>query len=81
MTATAIIGDILLDRYDASDDSDITVYLIRSDDQAIAIIRSGRLNYLDLIARVPPTIIYTVEAINVMGQHSAPSNAASPIRL
>jgi len=37
----------------------------------------GTLSYTDPIAQVPTTAIYTVEAIDVMGQHSPPSNAAS----
>ena len=77
LTATAILGGVLLDWYDASDDSDITVYLIRRDGKPVAIVRSGTLSYTDPIAQVPTTAIYTVEAIDVMGQHSAPSNAAS----
>jgi len=31
LTATAVVGGVLLDWYDASDDSDITAYLIRRD--------------------------------------------------
>lgn len=81
LTATIIVGGILLDWYDATDDTDITVYLIRRDGKAIAIVRSGTLSYLDPIAQLPTTAIYTVEAIDVMGQHSAPSNAASPAQL
>jgi hypothetical protein len=81
LTATIIVGGILLDWYDATDDSDITVYLIRRDGKPITIVRSGTLSYLDPITSVPNPVTYTVEAIDVMGQHSAPSNAASPVQL
>jgi len=77
LTATAILGGVLLDWYDASDDSDITAYLIRRNGKALAIVQSGVLSYIDPIAQLPTTAIYTVEAIDVMGQHSVPSNAAS----
>jgi chitodextrinase len=81
LTATAILGGILLDWYAASDDSDITVYLIRRNGKALTIVRSGVLSYIDPITQLPTTAIYTVEAIDVMGQHSAPSNAASLVPL
>src|SRR5262245_30839807 len=78
LTATALPNGVLLDWYDAIDDSDITVYIVRRDGLPIAIVRSGTLSYIDMTAQPPATAIYTVEAVDVMGQHSAPSNAAAP---
>ena len=47
------------------------------DGKPLAIVRGGVLSYTDSIAQLPTNAIYTVEAIDVMGQHSAPSNAAA----
>ncbi len=77
LTATALPSSILLDWYDASDDSDITAYIIRRDGKALAIVPSGTLSYTDTSMQAPSAAIYTVEAIDIMGQHSAPSNAAA----
>jgi len=74
LTATAVSSGVLLDWYDASDDSDITAYLVRRDGLAVAIVPSGRLSYIDTNVQPPTTAIYTVEALDVMGQHSQPSN-------
>jgi len=77
LTATAVPGGVLLDWYDAADDSDLTAYLIRRNGLEIKIVRSGVLSYLDPSAP-PEGAIYTVEAIDVVGHHSGLSNAAVP---
>jgi len=52
-------------------------YIVRRDGLPVALVPSGALSYTDTSVQPPATAIYTVEAIDVMGQHSAPSNAAS----
>jgi predicted phage tail protein len=79
LMATPISSGVLLDWYDASDDSDITAYLIRRDGRAVAIVASAVLSYTDTSIQPPATPIYTVEAVDVMGHHSPPSNAVSVV--
>jgi hypothetical protein len=74
LAAVARDGAVALDWQDATDDSDITVYQIRRDGLLLATVNSGTLSYIDTTALPMTTYIYTVEALDVMGQHSRLSN-------
>jgi len=74
LAAVARDGTVALDWQDATDDSDITVYQIRRDGLLLATVNSGTLSYLDTTVLPMTTYIYSVEALDVMGQHSRLSN-------
>jgi hypothetical protein len=77
LTATADPGSVVLDWYDASDDSDITAYIVRRNGLIIARLNQATLAYTDTSVQPSTAYTYTVEAVDVMGQHSVPSNSAS----
>jgi fibronectin type 3 domain-containing protein len=73
-----VLGDaVFLDWQDANDDSDITVYQVRRDGLLLATVNSGTLSYSDTTVLTATTYLYSVEALDVMGQHSQPSNLAT----
>lgn len=76
LTATPQDGGILLDWYDATDDTDITAYRIRRDGLVLASVNGATLSFFDFRVRPSTTYSYTVEALDVVGHHSAPSNLA-----
>ena len=78
---TPVAGAILLDWYYAIDDSDISAFLIRRDGRRLALVRSGTLRYIDTKVRPGQTYAYTIEAIDIVGKHSRPSQplAAAPL--
>jgi fibronectin type 3 domain-containing protein len=70
-------GAVFLDWQDATDDTDITAYQIRRDGLPLAMVNSGTLSYSDTTALPATVYVYSVEALDVMGQHSQPSNLAT----
>ncbi len=70
LTATAFPGYILLDWFEGNDDTDLTSYLIRRNGQRLARVNSGTLEFRDTTARSSTTYIYTVQAIDTMGNAS-----------
>lgn len=77
LTAITVGNAVFLDWYDASDDSDITAYLVRRDGLLLTTVNGGTLSYSDTTVLSATTYLYSVEALDVMGQHSAPSNNVS----
>jgi fibronectin type 3 domain-containing protein len=76
LTATPQDAGILLDWYDATDDTDITAYQIRRDGLVLASVNGATLSFFDFRVRPSTTYSYTVEALDVVGHHSQPSNLA-----
>lgn len=74
LTAVISGSSVLLDWYDASDDSDITAYLVRRDGIPLALVPPGTLSYQDNTAQPGTAYTYTVEAIDVVEHYSQPSN-------
>ncbi|MFN8567377.1 MAG: hypothetical protein U0Z44_07630 [Kouleothrix sp.] len=81
MTATLASGQALLDWYPSNDDSDITAYLVRRDGLVVAVLGAGTLNHTDAGAAPGATYVYSVEALDVVGQHSPPSNSDGGVTL
>jgi fibronectin type 3 domain-containing protein len=77
LNAVIIGDDVFLDWQDAADDTDITVYQVRRDGLLLATVNSGTLSYSDTTVLSATTYLYSVEALDVMGQHSPPSNLAT----
>jgi large repetitive protein len=77
LIATDGAGAILLDWYDASDNSDVTAYVVRRDGKKLATVNSGTLSYSDTAILPTTPYSYTVEAIDVLGHHSPSSNLAT----
>lgn len=75
LTATLVSGQALLDWYPSNDDSDITAYLVRRDGLVVAVLGAGTLSHTDAGAAPGATYVYSVEALDVVGQHSPPSNS------
>ena len=71
LTAIAVPGVILLDWYGGNDDTDITCYLIRRNGLRLARVDSGTLEYRDTTVRSSRLYIYTVQAIDTMGNRSS----------
>ncbi len=76
LTATAFPGYILLDWYGANDDTDLTGYLIKRNGRRLELVNSGTLSYRDTSVKPAETYIYSVEAIDTMGNHSKPEEVA-----
>lgn len=77
LNAVIIDDAVFLDWQDAADDTDITVYQVRRDGLLLATLNSGTLSYSDTTVLSATTYLYSVEALDVMGQHSQPSNLAT----
>jgi len=70
-----IVGDaVFLDWQNAADDTDISAYQVRRDGLLLVTVNSGTLSYSDTTVLSTTTYLYSVEALDVMGQHSQPSN-------
>lgn len=67
---------VFLDWYSANDNTDITAYVVRRDGRIIAVVDPGTLSYVDADVQPSTSYIYTIEAIDVVGYHSVPSNQA-----
>jgi fibronectin type 3 domain-containing protein len=72
----AVLRDeaVFLDWQDAIDDTDISAYQVRRNGLLLATVNSGTLSYSDTTVLSATTYLYSVEALDVMGQHSQPSN-------
>lgn len=77
LNAVIIGAAVFLDWQDAADDTDITVYQVRRDGLLLATLNSGTLSYSDTTVLPATTYLYSVEALDVMGQHSQLSNLAA----
>jgi fibronectin type 3 domain-containing protein len=77
LTATSIAAGILLDWYDATDDSDLTAYRIYRDGRLLATVDSGTRSYIDPSALPGSTPTYTVEALDTVGHRSPPAQAGA----
>jgi chitodextrinase len=77
LSAAVSADAVTLDWQDAADDSDITVYQIRRNGELLATVNSGTLSYTDRTVAPKTDYIYTVEALDVLGQHSPLSNPIS----
>jgi Calcineurin-like phosphoesterase len=75
VTATSN-GALLIDWQDSIDDSDVSAYRIRRDGKRLAVVNSGTLQYLDTQVEPGRTYTYLVEAIDILGQTSAPAHPA-----
>ncbi len=77
-TATAIDATtILLDWYDATDDTDVTAYRIYRDGQELATVNSGTRSFQDTSVQPDTTYTYTIEAFDVLGQRSLAASATT----
>jgi fibronectin type 3 domain-containing protein len=65
-TVTEQPGEVLLDWYAASDDSDVTGYVIYRDGQVLAVVDSATTSYRDTTAQPGVTHTYSVEARDVV---------------
>lgn len=77
-TVTPTSGGILLDWYDASDDTDVAGYRILRDGELLATVNAATLSYLDETADPAIGHSYTIEAIDVVGKRSEPQAADAP---
>ncbi|NJM40754.1 MAG: metallophosphoesterase family protein, partial [Anaerolineae bacterium] len=71
LTATAFPGYILLDWYGGNDDTDITSYLIRRNGLRLVRVDGGTLEFRDTTVRPLRTYIYSIQAIDTMGNRSS----------
>ncbi len=62
LTVTPIADGMLLDWYDAIDDTDITAYQIYRDGELLATVNSGTLSYVDITAPSGSTVAYSIVA-------------------
>ena len=71
LTAIAFPGYVLLDWYGGNDDTDITCYLIRRNGLRLARVDAGTLEFRDTTVRSSRTYVYTIQAIDTMGNRSS----------
>jgi hypothetical protein len=77
LTVTATAGGILLDWYPATDNTDLTAYLIYRNGQMLATVKAGALSYVDAQVQPATAYTYTVVALDVVGNASVPTPAAT----